>query len=187
MIILMTERVNELNREYQKKYPSAELLSQDWFNQYTITFAQPINATTEENIRRLIEQGVAEGWSISTTQKRLGLLFEQWMTGELTPEEFDWFKQRMPEYRLGMIARTETIKALNVVSYRLYGAWGVTHHEWLAVHDNRTRQDHRDVDGQVVEIGKTFNVGGFPMLYPGDPNGPPEETINCRCTTIPKV
>lgn len=183
---LMSERVNDLNSQFNQNYPAADLLAQEWFDEYTIEFAQPINATTEEAIRRLIEQGVSEGWSVPTTMKHLETLFSQWMTGDLSKEDFDWFNQRMPEYRREMISRTETMRALNSVSYRLYGAWGVEEHEWLATGDNRTRLDHREVDGQVVKVGSPFNVGGWPMLYPGDPAGPPEEVINCRCTTVPK-
>jgi SPP1 gp7 family putative phage head morphogenesis protein len=184
---LMTDRVNDLNRQFKQTYPAADLLAQEWFNEYTINFAQYINATTEETIRRLIEQGVSEGWSVPMTMKHLETLFNQWMTGNVTPAEFEWFNQRLPEYRLETIARTETMKALNAVSYRLYSAWGVEFHEWLATHDNRTRQDHRAIDGQVVRVGSPFSVGGWPMLYPHDPAGPPEETINCRCSTSPRT
>jgi hypothetical protein len=30
-------------------------------------------------------------------------------------------------------------------------------------------------------------VMGIPLDFPGDPAGPPEEIINCRCTMIPVV
>lgn len=187
MAQLMVQRVDDLTTTFRKslKQSAADLLAQDWFNEYTITFAQPINTTTEEAIRRLIEQGVSEGWSVPTTMKHLESLFTQWMTGTLTAAEFEWLNQRMPEWRRELVTRTETIKALNVISYRLFGMWGVTQKEWLATADNRTRPDHRAVDGQIVPINEPFNVGGWAMQYPGDPAGPPEEVINCRCTLLP--
>jgi len=185
----MTERVNDLNSAFKKsmKQVAADLLRQDWFNEYTISFAQPINATTEETIRRLIEQGVVEGWSVPTMQKHLETLFSQWMTGKLTAEEFEWFEERMPEWRWEIISRTETMRALNTISYRLYSAWGVESHEWASAHDNRVRLDHLEADGQVVRIGTPFNVGGEGLLFPGDPRGSPANVIQCRCTTLPVI
>jgi uncharacterized protein with gpF-like domain len=53
--------------------------------------------------------------------------------------------------------------------------------KWLASHDERVRPTHREADGQVVPFVAPFIVGGWPLLYPGDKNGPPEEVINCRC------
>lgn len=67
--------------------------------------------------------------------------------------------------------------------YRYAQSVGVTglKHRWLATLDGHTRLSHRQVDGDVVEIGKKFKNG---LEYPGDPNGRPEEVYNCRCTTI---
>ena len=52
---------------------------------------------------------------------------------------------------------------------------------WLATLDGHTRYTHRQVDGDVVEVGKKFKNG---LEYPGDPKGAPEEVYNCRCCTI---
>lgn len=184
---LMTARVDGLNKQYKQTYPAADLLAQEWFSEYTIKFAGPINKTTEETIRRLIEQGVSEGWSVPIMQKHLGEIFDKWTKEGLDPGGFVWFNGPKPDYRLLTLIRTETMRALNSVSFKLYGALGIQQHEWIAVHDNRTRLDHREVDGQVVWVGQPFNVGGWPMLYPGDPAGPPEEVINCRCSTAPRI
>jgi len=60
---------------------------------------------------------------------------------------------------------------------------GVTglRHRWLATLDGHTRYTHRQVDGDVVDIGKKFKNG---LKFPGDPEGKPEEVYNCRCCTI---
>lgn len=57
--------------------------------------------------------------------------------------------------------------------------------EWVSSHDTKVRPSHRDADGQQVPVGGTFMVGGFPMRYPGDPLGPPDEVVGCRC--FPKI
>lgn len=53
--------------------------------------------------------------------------------------------------------------------------------QWLATPDGLTRDSHRDLDGEIVEVGGTFSNG---CKYPGDPGGPPEEVWNCRCTIV---
>lgn len=55
---------------------------------------------------------------------------------------------------------------------------------WDTEHDRRVRSSHKDADGQVVDLSAAFMVGGFPLLFPGDPLGPPEEVINCRCEAV---
>ena len=44
------------------------------------------------------------------------------------------------------------------------------------------RELHRPMHGTTAAAGTTFNVGGHPLHYPGEPVGPPEVWINCRCT-----
>ena len=56
--------------------------------------------------------------------------------------------------------------------------------EWLATIDGRTRHSHAMLDGKVVDKGKKFENG---CMFPGDPNGPPWEVYNCRCTLIAAV
>jgi hypothetical protein len=57
--------------------------------------------------------------------------------------------------------------------------------EWVTMHDNDVRATHREADGQQVPPGATFNVNGFDLHYPGEPVGPIEVWINCRCVVRP--
>lgn len=52
---------------------------------------------------------------------------------------------------------------------------------WIATLDSKTRKSHWAADGQRVPIGSTFRVGRSQMRFPGDPRGPAEESLNCRC------
>lgn len=56
--------------------------------------------------------------------------------------------------------------------------------EWIATNDRRTRHSHAVLDGAVVDQDKKFDNG---LMYPGDPNGRPEEVWNCRCTVAAVV
>ena len=56
--------------------------------------------------------------------------------------------------------------------------------QWVATLDGRTRHEHRQADGQMVDIGKPFIVDGYEMDYPGDPKAPGYLIYNCRCTII---
>lgn len=57
--------------------------------------------------------------------------------------------------------------------------------QWVSRHDEEVRTQHRAADGQIVSVGGTFNIGGHRLRFPGDPVGPPETWINCRCLLRP--
>jgi SPP1 gp7 family putative phage head morphogenesis protein len=85
-------------------------------------------------------------------------------------------------------ARTMVTGAENagrVDSYKRANDMGIDLRQvWIATLDGRTRHSHRILDGERVEIGKTFSNG---CRFPGDPWGPAEEVYNCRCTLIALV
>jgi len=54
---------------------------------------------------------------------------------------------------------------------------------WLATLDGRTRDSHREMDGQTVDVDEEFHTPlGSKMQFPGDMAGKPADIWNCRCT-----
>lgn len=56
--------------------------------------------------------------------------------------------------------------------------------QWLATIDDRTRHEHRMLDGEREEIDEPFKVDGYEIMYPADPSAEPEMVYNCRCTMV---
>lgn len=85
-------------------------------------------------------------------------------------------------------ARTAVTGAQNagrMDSYAAAGKMGIKlKKEWLATLDARTRHSHAMLDGEQVAQDKKFSNG---CRFPGDPQGPPWEIYNCRCTLIAAV
>ena len=193
---VVTAQGNAWNAAYGISFDVRNLFALRWFDEYTMRFAQPIMKTTAHDIGSLLQLAMNEGWSIPRMQGRLETLFTQYMTGNLTPEDFTWFEQRMPAYRREMIARTETIRASNAGTEALYGAWGVQYKEWLTAIDDRRCLWCAEMHGKVIGTGDkwfskgdTFTVGegeNARVLSLGfeDITHPPLHP-NCRCTLIP--
>jgi hypothetical protein len=53
---------------------------------------------------------------------------------------------------------------------------------WRAKLDGRTRQAHRELDGESVAVSGYFTWGGINIDRPGDPTCPAHMIANCRCT-----
>jgi hypothetical protein len=84
--------------------------------------------------------------------------------------------------RGALIARTETHGAANFGANAAAIETGLDlRKEWVAAGDERTRLDHAQADGQIVGMNDAFDVGGSALMYPGDPSGPADQVINCRC------
>lgn len=124
--------------------------------------------TTWNKVQEAIIDGEAEGETIDGIQKRIGRVFTQ-----------------AKGYRSRVIARTETVGAMNAGSYRAADQSGVVEKKvWLAAVDHRTRSTHVTADGQAVAMKKKFAVGASRMDHPGDPAGGAKEVVNCRCSMI---
>lgn len=85
--------------------------------------------------------------------------------------------------RAATVARTEIISASNAGALAEVRTLNPeASKEWMATNDARTREWHREADGETVLLGQTFTVGGEELDFPGDPTGSPANVINCRCT-----
>lgn len=130
--------------------------------------------TTRANVMDIISTAYDEGLSIPDTAK----LIESAMRDSA-------------EVRARMIARTELVGAINggslAATQLVSSATGSRYQKrWLtAVGARYPRHELYDgLDGQTVGLDEQFDVGGESLDYPGDPDGDPAETINCRCTMI---
>lgn len=143
-----------------------------WIRRHSVKRVQQISKTTARAIRRQIIDGAKKGWS----QDRIARAIERATEGEIG------------KVRARRIARTETHTAYERGSYeqaRATQALGIEIVvEWGATEDDKTRPDHAAADGQIVDLGKTFTVGGEAMRFPGDPRASARQIINCRCSAL---
>lgn len=125
---------------------------------------------------REIEEGLTRQESIPAIRDRVQAV----MTASATPY---W------RGRAAVVARTEVQGAVQAGAY--FGALRAAQERgdfaprkvWTAtVGDDRTRPTHRAADGQRTLISEPFRVGGAQLLFPGDPRGPAQEVIQCRCS-----
>lgn len=129
-------------------------------------------------IVREMEEGVARGEGVPDMARRVSAVLTA--TGS----------ERWPS-RARTVARTEALGAVNAGAY--FGAIRDAERRgdpapmkvWLATEDTRTRPTHNEADKQRTLLQSPFVVGGAQLLFPGDPRGPAQEVINCRCTLLP--
>ena len=88
-------------------------------------------------------------------------------------------------------ARTAMTSAENggrLAGYKRAAGMGIKMKQtWIATLDGRTRHEHRQLDGQTVDIDKPFTVDGYEIRFPGDPQAEGFLVWNCRCTTIAQI
>jgi uncharacterized protein with gpF-like domain len=129
--------------------------------------------TTEDQIAKAIAQ-VDSGLDNQTMIERITEQVRQTFEG-------------IQANRIPTIVATTVNSAFETGQMRAFRISGVNQKQWLSQRDGRVRESHDLVDGQQVAINQNFDVMGVPLEFPGDPVGPPEEIINCRCTMIPVV
>lgn len=127
-----------------------------------------------------IERGVREGSDIPTVTAAVDQVLTA--TGS----------ERWPN-RARTVARTETMGAVNAGVFRSAQLEALARGDvapfkmWLSTEDSRTRPTHVAADKQRTLLSEPFLVGGARLVFPGDPTGPAQEVIMCRCTMLPVV
>lgn len=115
------------------------------------------------------------------------------LTGESIPKIADRLQNVTDMNRNSAIrnARTAITSAENagrIESYHYAESIGITlQKEWLATLDDRTRDEHRTLDGQRVGVDEPFEVDGAKIMFPGDPEAEGYLVYGCRCTLISAV
>jgi hypothetical protein len=130
--------------------------------------AGQVTETTYRQITQALADGTAAGDDVAELAARVREVFAE-----------------ASKNRSVVIARTEVISAFNGSTAQLAAILPddvVAGQEWIATRDGRTRASHAAVDGEWRRPGSPFDVGGHRLLYPGDPSGPADETVQCRCT-----
>jgi uncharacterized protein with gpF-like domain len=127
-----------------------------------------ITATTRSQVKKVLKEAAVAGSSIQETAKSLRTTIAG-----------------ASRKRAITIARTELIGSMNAGAYTGALSTGLKLNKvWLATSDKRTRDTHREADGQRVDINQAFNVGGDSAAYPGDPALSAAERIRCRCSVV---
>lgn len=89
------------------------------------------------------------------------------------------------EVSLDRVTRWIGTYTVNDATWSALSARGGLYKRWVTMHDNAVRETHVVADGQMVRISAPFVVGGYNLRFPGDPVGPAENWINCRCVIQP--
>lgn len=78
-----------------------------------------------------------------------------------------------------IVAETEAQATYGAAELRVLQRAGFKTVRWVTMEDERVRKSHVECGEQApVKLGRSFVNG---LRFPGDPNGGPEEIINCRC------
>lgn len=110
------------------------------------------------------------------------------LQGESIPNFAKRIAQEMGEtnhkatIRYARTAMTGAENAGRADAYRRAEGMGIDmEQQWRAIVDMRTRHEHRQLDGQKRRVGEPFEVDGYKIMYPGDPEAPGHLIWNCRC------
>lgn len=123
---------------------------------------------------------------------------------ELTQAQIDVavsrYRENFVRMRAETIARTEALRVAHQGNEELYRqaigrgdlradtlerTW---HHSPGAKNKRNERAFHRSMEGQVRGFGEPFISGmGNELRFPGDPEAPAEETVNCRCVIATRM
>lgn len=95
-------------------------------------------------------------------------------------------------YGAERVLRTELQRGFNLAAYSQQQAIAEQEPElrkrWIASADSRTRDSHIAAHirymNEPIPIDEPFVVGGAKLDFPGDPAGPPDQVINCRCRSV---
>lgn len=117
----------------------------------------------------------------------------------LDAEKIDWLVERYTaryvKFRAEVIGRTEALRAVHQGNHEMYRqaiADGTIdadqiEQKWVTRLDTRERKTHRLLNDQKRRWGQVWITRNGSLRYPGDPEAPAVETIQCRCALATRI
>lgn len=133
----------------------------------SIEYAALTVGTTKKALQAEIDAAVANGEGVKQLAGRINKLYGSSMG-----------------YRSVRIARSQLTDAVADGNLTALVDEGETEKEWSTVMDGKERESHHNANGQIVGIHEQFKLDGGYADRPGDPDLPPEESVNCRCDVV---
>lgn len=153
-------------QESKAKKPSLSKEARDYIAKHALSRSEDITKNTIKKLRKVIVTGVEKGYAQSTIAKNINAVIDN-------------------PARAKAIARTEVHTAAQYAQDKEAEESDVPlMRVWATAEDETVRPTHARAEGQRRAIGKPFRVGGVLLMFPGDPSGPAEEIINCRCVLL---
>lgn len=155
---------------------------------YTLVDADTVSYMVQQQPDLLpqvsVKPGRAETWA---RRKITSAMTQSILQGESVPDAARRIRSvvemdRRASLRAARTAITGAENAGRMGSYRRASGMGIDlQKQWMATLDSRTRDSHRELDGEKADVDGRFSNG---LSYPGDPTGPASEVWNCRCTMV---
>jgi len=139
-----------------------------WILTRTKFWAENVNSSTADTVLNLISKGRKEGQGPMEIAKKLRD-----------------YREFATTARSERVARTEMTVAQGQGSLQAFKQADVPGKRWYTALDERVRDSHMEIHGQIRALSEQFQVGGDSMDGPGQ-GSDPAENINCRCVLIPE-
>lgn len=182
--------INESSFDVFAENYYAEAFKSQWICQnisFNVYNSQAIARLIRDNPQLLPEWKIDEKKDYTWNYKKVNNIVQQ---GIIQGESVEQITQRlcrdlssMNDNKMRMFARTAITCGQNAGRHLQMEEAAKLDIEqekrWTATLDGHTRDSHRAMDGETVPWNKPYSNK---LMFPGDPNGAPEEVYNCRCT-----
>lgn len=181
-------RINPVTRKREGGIVGLTAMQEQWVQNYAAELADPEKATgaleralRDKRFDPTVRKAIAEGKAIPLETRRKMVVA---------------YRNRALKLRGDTIGRTEAIRALHEGAdegFRQAIDAGQVQQQnvykvWHSAGDLRVRDSHRQMNGQRVKFEASFvSPSGAVLRYPGDPDAPASETVNCRCWAETRV
>lgn len=149
-----------------------------WIESWSEELSEIMELTSHDQIEAILETGLEEGKGVAEVARYI-------KDSGIRDEYYRARKTSLTEMlRAHSVAQQESFMQSPAVEKKM---WRHSGH-----YKNTPRQNHVDMDGQIVEKGKPFELVGesgsiYHPMYPRDSSLPPEESVNCHCIAEPVV
>lgn len=176
-IDILSQNSEALEIGFNSAYPSVEMNfpttnAQNFRSSSLAAQIKNINHTTLGKVRSVLDKAIQTEMDIDSVVDSLDQSVETFAVG-----------------RSKVIARTEVLTDVSVghevkrqqIAESLPQVADKMKKMWVTARDNKVRDEHDHMDGEVVGKDDNFSNG---LKFPRDPNGPAHEVVNCRCAVI---
>lgn len=152
-----------------------------------------------QNYRRYLEMGDSRAYARNIGRNAERVINAGFRDNTMSASKIDSlvesYTNRLLQSRAQQVAQTESFRAANTGAHQGWSQIaeqagidkGELRRFWVDTNDDHTRDAHRaipDMNPDGVGLDEPFDSPLGPIMYPGDPDADPANSINCRCRIV---